>query len=44
LDLEELTEEDLDHIRESYEHLARQAREGLRAGHKDKGSPEVKLD
>jgi low affinity Fe/Cu permease len=44
LDLEELNERDLDRIRENYEQLARDAREGLRTGRKDTDSPEVKLD
>jgi low affinity Fe/Cu permease len=41
LDLEELEEEDLDQIRASYEALAQKAREGLRSGVPDTGSPEV---
>lgn len=44
LDLEELTEGDLDRIRARYEHLARRAREELRKGHKDTGRPSVKVD
>jgi len=43
LDLEELTEQDLDRIRESYARLARQARERLRGGAKDEGIVEVEL-
>lgn len=41
LDLEELTEEDLNRIRVRYERLAQQAREELRRGRGDTGSPEV---
>jgi low affinity Fe/Cu permease len=41
LDLEELTERDLDHIRENYRQLAAKAREALRSGKKDVGTPEV---
>jgi low affinity Fe/Cu permease len=44
LDLEELTERDLEQIRHRYEELARQAREELRKGHPDTGSPKVKVD
>jgi low affinity Fe/Cu permease len=43
LDLEELTERDLDKIRETYQHLAAKAREGLRTGIKDVGTPDVKV-
>ncbi|MFO1464025.1 MAG: low affinity iron permease family protein [bacterium] len=43
LDLEELTEADLDRIRASYERLAQQARERLRSGRKDEGIVEVEL-
>ncbi len=43
LDLEELTETDLEAIRTKYEDLARQAREALRRGRIDTGRPEVKL-
>src|SRR5215510_7127577 len=43
LDLEELTEADLDRIRDSYEQLAQRAREQLRSGGKDKGIMEVDL-
>jgi low affinity Fe/Cu permease len=42
LDLEELTQADLDRLRRRYEVLARQAREDLRQGHLDTGTPEVK--
>jgi low affinity Fe/Cu permease len=41
LDLEELDEEELDRLRAVYEELARQAREQLRRGVLDTGSPEV---
>lgn len=41
LDLEELEEEDLDRLRAVYEELARQAREQLRRGVLDSGTPEV---
>src|SRR5947209_14914385 len=44
LDLEELTEEDLDQIRTRYEALARHAREDLRQGLLDTGTPEVQND
>ena len=44
LDLEELTERDLEQIRHRYGELARQAREELRKGHPDTGSPKVKVD
>ncbi len=43
LDLEELTEEELLELKEKYEDLARQARERLRMGGKDTGSPEVRV-
>ncbi len=43
LDMEELTEADLDRIRASYEKLAKNARELLKAGTKDAGIPEVEL-
>jgi len=42
LDLEELTQADLDRLRRRYEVLARQAREDLRRGRLDTGTPEVK--
>ena len=41
LDLEELSEEELAKIRAKYERLAGDAREGLRNGVEDSGSPEV---
>ena len=41
LDLEELTEADLDRIKAGYTSLARRAREELRLGHADTGHPEV---
>ncbi len=44
LDLEELTQEDLDQIRARYEALARHAREDLRQGLLDTGTPEVQND
>lgn len=44
LDLEELTERDLDILRARYEELARLARENLRKGHRDTGRPQVKVD
>ncbi len=42
LDLEELTQDDLDRIKTRYEDLARIAREELRKGHKDTGRPDLK--
>ena len=44
LDLEELTQKDLDRIRARYEALARHAREDLRQGLLDTGTPEVQND
>ena len=44
LDLEELSEEELEEIRGHYEHLALEAREALRRGGSDLGSPEVEKD
>ena len=44
LDLEELSQEDLDRIKQRYEGLAAKARQELRAGKKDTGSPLVKTD
>ncbi|HET6781142.1 MAG TPA: low affinity iron permease family protein [bacterium] len=44
LDLEELTEKDLERIRHRYEELARDAREELRKGHPDTGRPRVNVD
>lgn len=41
LDLEELTEEDLDRLRARYEELAQAARERLRRGEPDTDRPEV---
>jgi low affinity Fe/Cu permease len=41
LDLEELSEAELDHLREVYEELARQAREQLQRGVLDTDTPEV---
>jgi low affinity Fe/Cu permease len=43
LDLEELTEKDLDRIRKSYTQLAALAREELAKGHVDTDKPEVSL-
>ena len=42
LDMEELSLEDLDKIRDRYEELARDAREQLRKGRRDTGTPELK--
>lgn len=42
LDLEELSEQDLERLRESYEELARTAREQIRRGATDTGTPEVR--
>ena len=41
LDLEELTESDLERLRERFEELARQARAELRRGKADTGTPDV---
>jgi low affinity Fe/Cu permease len=41
LDLEELTEVELDAIRDRYEELAQRARDGLRQGVRDTGTPDV---
>ena len=41
LDLEQLDEGDLDRIRADYESIARKAREDLRRGKDDRGSPET---
>jgi len=41
LDLEELTEDELDAIRKRYQAIAKHAREELRAGRQDTGTPEV---
>src|SRR5687767_10401226 len=43
LDLEELTEEDLERLRERYTALARGAREALRQGRPDTDRPDVRL-
>lgn len=43
LDLEELSVEELDRIRNRYEELARHAREELRQGQRDTGTPEVQV-
>lgn len=43
LDLEELTEHDLDLIRARYEELARRAREDLKRGRVDTETPEVSV-
>ncbi len=43
LDLEELTESELDRLKARYEDLAREAREELRRGRGDTGRPEVRL-
>jgi low affinity Fe/Cu permease len=42
LDLEELEEHELKHIRAGYEELAEKARADLRRGLKDTGAPEVR--
>ena len=44
LDLEELTEHDLDRIKARYEKLASQAREEMKRERGDLGSPRVKTD
>jgi len=44
LDLEELSQEDLDRIRASYEELAERARGDLRRGRRDTGTPELPRD
>ncbi|HXG36278.1 MAG TPA: low affinity iron permease family protein [Dehalococcoidia bacterium] len=41
MDLEELNQQDLDQIRGEYEQLAREAREALRKGRGDTGTPHV---
>jgi low affinity Fe/Cu permease len=43
LDIEDLSEEELDQLKARYEGLARDAREELRRGHGDTGSPDVRL-
>jgi low affinity Fe/Cu permease len=42
LDLEELSESELEEIRDNYEELASKARKDLKKGKADTGSPEVK--
>ena len=42
LDLEELTEDELDQMKARYAELAKKAREDLRKGLKDSGTPEVR--
>ena len=42
LDLEELEDHELNHIRAGYEELAEKARADLRRGKKDPGAPEVR--
>ena len=42
LDLEELDEKQLDRIRDRYEELAKKARESLKRGEVDTGSPDIK--
>ncbi len=44
MDLEELTEEDLERIKARYEALARKSREDLKRGLKDTGRIEVQTD
>ena len=41
LDIEELTETDLKKIKDRYARLAREAKEDLRRGFKDTGTPQV---
>jgi len=41
MDLEELSQEDLDKIRSHYEEIARGARESLKAGFPDTATPEI---
>jgi len=43
MDLEELSEEDLEEIREYYEDIARAARKGVKEGKSDIGTPEVNI-
>ncbi len=43
LDLEELTEQDLDRFKEQYGALAMAARKALRAGGRDTGRPSIKV-
>ncbi len=42
LDIEELAEDDLDRMKANYERLAQQAREDLRRGGRDTGTPPVR--
>jgi low affinity Fe/Cu permease len=44
LDLEELTQQDLDRIRDHYQQLAASAREKLRQGIHDTGTPDLMLE
>jgi low affinity Fe/Cu permease len=44
LDLEELDDKQLDRVRETYERLAAKARENLRRGEVDTGTPELNPD
>ena len=44
LDLEELTEDELDHMRKRYRALAEKARLNLKRGQKDTDRPEVPED
>ena len=44
LDLEELSQEDLERIKKRYEQLAEKARKDLKAGKRDTGSPLLKPD
>jgi low affinity Fe/Cu permease len=41
LDLEELSEDELENMRDRYETLAREAREALQRGKKDTGAPRI---
>ncbi len=44
LDLEELTDAEIERLRAHYVELARLAREALRQGRRDIGTPDVTLD
>lgn len=44
LDLEELTDEEIARLRKRYSKLAHEARQELRSGHSDTGSPDVQPD
>ena len=44
LDLEELSEDELEKIRDRYENLAREARDALRRGNEDTDSPRIETD